>query len=621
MASDTNKLRWHFPDLDHGQADGLNDPLVETFEGNHEYYIARETIQNSVDARLDPKRPVRVIFERFEIPAEDLPGAAELRERMKQCLKETPEGMSETREYFEKALGILGKDKMHVLRIRDLNTLGLNGEDEDKTGRWYRLVKAVGLNQMTGVGGGSFGIGKGAPIAASPVRTVFYSSMDENGDRVFQGKAMLVSHTYDGKERRGTGFFGVDGYKAIRAEGIIPKHFSRPERGTDVYVAGYEENGGDWREALATSILENFWMAIHDGDLQVSLLDARYKPFEITSESLFELLQKYSAEDALSYYRTVIKPDIHKEVSLPLLGTCRLYLRREENFPKRVALMRKAKMIVKKKQFRIMQDAWAGVFICDDERGNKILRDMEPPQHDEWNPDRDSDRARGKQVIDEIYAWIKEGLREMAQADSGDPEEIPGLDQFLPYEDEDEATRGETKLEPSAEASEEETALEVGRERTEEEQEVESVVTSSSRLKSAAGAGAGITRGGGSGSGEGESSGGSEGEGAKALERINTANVKFRTFAVPGAKGASEYCLIIEPLSAQKGAINMLEIGDDANYPAELSYAKDWSSNKPLRTSGSFITDLGLKKGEKLKLRLGTASKHKHALGVESYES
>ena len=73
------KLTWHFPTTDGGEEDGINDPGIETFEGNHERFVARESIQNSIDARKDKKQPARVHFERCDIPLAEIPGLDELR--------------------------------------------------------------------------------------------------------------------------------------------------------------------------------------------------------------------------------------------------------------------------------------------------------------------------------------------------------------------------------------------------------------------------------------------------------------------------------------------------------------------------------------------------------------
>lgn len=614
-----DELRWHFPDLDYGEADGLADPLLQYFEGRHEWYIARETIQNSVDARHDQNKAVVVHFEKLNLPTKEVPGLEDLKERMKACFRQAQDDDEKTKSYFKNAIDILSRKSLSILKVSDFNTKGLEGADRDRSGRWYRLVSSVGFNRMTGVGGGSFGIGKGAPFAASAIRTVFYSTLNGAGEHIFQGKARLVTHNFEESERRGTGFFGINGHISVRDKSRIPKEFSRESRGTDVYILGYSSWNDDWRQELAKSILENFWMAIHDGNLVAKLVDEASELI-LDASTLADNLKKYSPEDAYFYYSAVIKPTRSEEKQLPILGSCRLYIRQDAAYPKDIALMRKPKMVVRKRKSRAMQDGYAGVFICEDDEGNKILRDTEPPEHDNWKPELHSDRVLAKKAVDELYDWIKETLREMANAGAGDPEDIPELDRFLPYEEEAETSNGNFNLRQSPDSFLEESPEQIGAKREETEEEVEDYIQQPRSAQRTAGSEPGSA--GGSGKGEesgteGRSGGAEEGE---ATTRINTSGIKFRTMAIKGEKGNIEYFLIIDPLIDQEGSINIVGVGDDANYPSPLDYAKEWESGKQYKIRSSFITGLVLRKGKREKIRLGLKSNKKYALGIESYE-
>src|SRR3989344_1176640 len=215
-------MRWHFPKLDHGEAEGYNDPLLQYFEGDYAANVAREVIQNSVDARTEQETPVLVVFERIDMPAKSIPGLGELEQRLAVCLKKAKkEKRQKAEEHFEKALKAIRGKSISVLKASDFNTTGLTGGDNDPNGKWHKLVKAVGDNEMTGAGGGSFGIGKGAPFAASLLRTVYYSTLNEQGQSIFQGKTRLLSHEWKGEDCRGVGFFGVEGYKSARDDKLI----------------------------------------------------------------------------------------------------------------------------------------------------------------------------------------------------------------------------------------------------------------------------------------------------------------------------------------------------------------------------------------------------------------
>ena len=80
-------MKWFFAGNDGGRDSGIHDAGVETFKGNFDRYLARELIQNSLDARLDSKKPVHVKFEVLELEREDIPDIDSLSETFARCAK------------------------------------------------------------------------------------------------------------------------------------------------------------------------------------------------------------------------------------------------------------------------------------------------------------------------------------------------------------------------------------------------------------------------------------------------------------------------------------------------------------------------------------------------------
>ena len=59
-------IGWRFPPTNGGRIDGFNDPGIAHFNGAPSS-LARETIQNSLDARANSSEPVHVDFELIEL--------------------------------------------------------------------------------------------------------------------------------------------------------------------------------------------------------------------------------------------------------------------------------------------------------------------------------------------------------------------------------------------------------------------------------------------------------------------------------------------------------------------------------------------------------------------------
>ncbi len=611
--SNKGSLKWFFPSTDHGENSGFADSLLEYFQGDHEKFIARETIQNAVDACKDPDRPVSVIFEHFTIPVASLPDHQQLSDRLNQCLAFV-KGQKKAEEFFKSAVALLKSGKLSVLKISDFNTKGLSGDDDDVDGNWYRLVRASGTSSPKGVAGGSFGIGKGAPFAASDLRTVFYSSMNENGHAVLQGKARLVSHhDKDRDVRQGVGFYGLNGYQAIREPSAIPDLFKRTEVGTDIFIIGYKEREG-WEDNLIKSVLHNFWLTIHRGNLEVTVKGAKEKV--ITSETLPACLEEFEAEKAKFYYEAVTNFDGEFHRELKHLGMVDLYVKKGEGFPKKVMTARKPKMLVEERDYRVLREPFAGVLLCENDQGNTLLRELEPPEHDEWNKDR---AKNGWAALQELEIFIKESLKSMGEAVTSAPEDIPGLDRYLPESEEREnmPQSGAVPHEPTDKSGQEESGREVGTEKQGTAAPVETVVRKGIVTSKQIGT-VRPTVPEGPGEGPRGRATGNEG-GEKEGVRIKTSNISFRSF-VQNDKSGPIYNFVITGREDCEGAIRLVAVGDDGNYPVQLQSAKDARSGKEYEVKDSLISGLAVESGKPLRLAVTLPSKKKYALGIENYE-
>jgi hypothetical protein len=605
------ELCWDFPSTNHGEEDGFADSLLEYFQGDHEKYIAREAIQNAVDARLDYDRPVQVVFEHLTIPVASIPGWEMLKGKMKACL-EFVARQEKAEKFFEEAIETLKGAKIPVLKISDFNTNGLSGSDDDRAGNWYRLVRATGTSSPKGVAGGSFGIGKGAPIAASALRTVFYSSINDQGGAVFQGKARLVSHYNKAKDvRQGVGFYGIDGYKGVRNQKLIPPIFKRSERGTDIFIIGYKSTD-DWKAKLIRSVLHNFWLTILHGDLEVIVKDG--KEAKITKDNLPKYFEEYDAEDAKFFFAATTSWTQKFEQELKHLGKVVLFVKKQDGFPGKVMMARKPKMLVQERAYRVLREPYAGVFLAADDRGNQLLRDLEPPAHDNWDRNR---ATNGWAALKEIDEFIKASLKSMGDAVTSEPQDIPGLDKYLPdSEERDYLPQQGEAFEPTELESFEESGREIGASKA-GSAGVEAVMRKSIVTKKVAGKVRPQPPGGPGKGKQGRPTG--NGDGTEDGVRINTANISFRSF-IPKSKDGFEYNIAITGREACEGAICLVAVGDDNSYAVDITSAKDLASKKEYEVSGPMIKGLAVESGKTIRLAVKLGSKKKYALGIENYE-
>ena len=442
---------WSFFQNNGGQEYGFNDAGVETFKGNLAQYVAREIIQNSLDARDDQKKPVLVKFEVSNLTTSDIPDMKSLATTFGRCAKFWPKDPKASK-FFEEAQRLARAKKVVALKCSDFNTIGVSGSDSNRGAGWYSLIRSSGASSKWAGEGGSFGIGKNAPFAASWMRTVFYSTLTKNRDVAFQGVARLVSHEHPkGGIAQHVGYLGDKKGASIREKKFIPSTFSRSKPGTDVIILGYNAEAS-WKEDLVYSVLENFWPAIHFGDLEVEVSGTR-----INRSNLAKLLAQHSTEGEFTahhYYRAFTdNAAVQFEDKLPTLGKVSVHLVAGDGLPKKVAMVRRTGMVIYHDRFRSLVP-YCGVFFCRNKRGNEILREMEPPRHDFWDQHHPEKNAHRKTAL-EFTAYIRDCISQLAPADNEKVLNVPELSQYLPDDDDspDEGFEGESEKELSKKES------------------------------------------------------------------------------------------------------------------------------------------------------------------------
>lgn len=427
-------IGWNFPSNNDGEVDGFSNAGIETFRGNPWESLAREIIQNSLDAKLpESERPVEVHFKLKDLPVDSFPDKDSFVKILNLCLTFWKDNIK-TKKFFKKALDLMRLSKIPVLKISDYNTTGLTGSDKDYGTNWHNLIKSVGASDKSPGAGGSYGIGKHAPFACSQIRTVFYGTKDFTGKTAFQGVSKLVTHKNEkGETTQGTGYYGVKKRnQPIFDYSKVDKFFYRNKIGTDIFIMGFNK-GDNWELRIIKSVLENFFVAIKEERLVVKVENT-----VINSASLPDLLDKYinSDDNCLSgkYYNALVSPEKHYfyEEDFEGFGRIELYILPERDYPKRVAMVRSTGMKIYDKGYFRTPMKFAGVMIAKGKKLNEFLRSLEPPSHDDWEPERHENPDYAQKILKKLNMWINEKVRSISFTDDSEELDIEGISQYLP---------------------------------------------------------------------------------------------------------------------------------------------------------------------------------------------
>lgn len=594
-----------FPELRGGPLQGLNDAGVENFQGAIDTFLARECGQNTGDAAGKDVTTVRLEFDRRVVPAAHIPAFAELRDTLKRCSDKWRDKDKE-REFFQQAMILAARSEIAVLKISDYGTTGLTGSDTEDLERWSALVKSSGVSDKGDTAGGSFGIGKSSPFAASRFRTVFYGTRTEAGSLALQGVSRLVTHIdRQGKRTQGVGYIGDydptggEGgdpvFRAVRDESRIPEFFRRSVAGTDIWVIGYR-SGDEWSADLIKSILTNFWPAIHHGSIEF-----RVGIQKITKDNLEELIKQHVGQDdfeAHHYYKAIKHQPIRKR--LKYVGDCALYLAADssEDLPRRICMVRKAGMRIYDYPPRACRVPFSGLFICSDISGNKLLRKMEPPKHDAWDPKR-IEGMEGKRALEEIKGWIREEVKKLNPYFTGSSFNESELAKYVPDDEqdnmpaEDSGSSKEESLEPKPATGELQVRPVTPKPMVPVAEEGGS---GGQPVREDDGGGGG---GGGDG-GDGEGSGGGKDEGSKNGSVVKPPNISVRSYR----SGPNEYHLVLRSPARFGGGVRLFAVGEDGRQEAVTVHSAmlDTSGANRLLLKNGAIYGLQLKPDKPLRI-------------------
>lgn len=480
-------MKWIFPSNNGGEVDGFNNASIDTFNGTKLFSVVRETIQNSMDARVDKDKPVRVSFTLSDIEKSKAVGINELVPFLQSAEETARSQQSETHKsvkFFEHAVqAINGAKTIPVFTISDFNTCGLEGDYDDtdpkfKGDKWYALIKGSGLSQKATDGAlGSFGHGSKAPFAASALRTVFYYSQISNKGKTesrFQGKSILQSiRMKNATMTQGTGYFSSSEKCDPILDSNIPtwiktiRESAGKGTGTSIVVP-FPDLGSAvenfWQE-MQISIIHNFYLAIKNKNLEVDFngnesLNAKnlVSQFEKLIKDL-ETVMPEGFEDNMASLECAKTIEFHTAGKAGILpskpfGRISWYMRTGEDVSWRgVGIARQNGMLITEMPQGLLKFPGTkpfDLFLCvEGESGSRILRSIEDPSHTKFEFDRIPDLDERLEAESSYKAFTKEVrqlILEHAAMDASEEEFIDDLDEFFSGADDSSNNDGKAEI-------------------------------------------------------------------------------------------------------------------------------------------------------------------------------
>lgn len=447
------KCKWFFSESPKNQDLGPNDAKFEIFKPDINSLV-RESIQNSMDAVDDDSIPVRMSFKIKYFQGSSHPQFFELKRHIDGCLEYWGDDAKNVFGPISQALQLSsGRERLHYIEVSDANTSGMDYEIGNNRTKFHGFLHSTGAsNKKSANSGGSFGIGKAAYFAMSPLRSIIVSTMTQEGVQTFQGVAMLCTHIVDGILRTPIGFYSTNNENPVVDESEIPIRFKRTEPGSSINIMGIQiASQGDMDniyEEIKIAVLRNFWLAIYNDRLDVVVGDET-----IDSSNIIQLVEQYFPEISDNRRKVNVNPRPYLELvanaspndkryilingNLTHLGNVRLYIYRHPEGRGTIQYFRMPNMMVKREKLSAANNFFS-VFICDNPEGDKKLKKLETVAHDDWDArnwkPREVDGSVSKEakaIMEELEAFIRESIDEAFGNGQQDTMEIAGLDKYL----------------------------------------------------------------------------------------------------------------------------------------------------------------------------------------------
>ena len=272
---------WHFLKL---REEGVGmDPIHDNFfvqdTANLAESLVRETLQNSLDARLDEATQVRVRFSLNTVPSAK-------KSVFKKYISEIIPHLAAAKPNLANTCN--SAVEAQFLVIEDFGTKGLLGDtvsNRDISSGFSNFWRHVGKTEKGSGKGGAFGIGKVVIPMSSSACTFFGVTIRHTGDKsgfpLFMGQSMLPQRTLDSIAYEP---FVLFGFQSEPGRAVVPferqqcKEFAdlagltrQNEPGTSIAIP-YPSTKVEW-DKVFTAIMKHYFQPILSGDLVVEYVE------------------------------------------------------------------------------------------------------------------------------------------------------------------------------------------------------------------------------------------------------------------------------------------------------------------------------------------------------------
>ena len=216
----------------------------------------------------------------------------------------------------------------------------------------------------------------------------------------------------------------------------VPDFYRLDKTGTAVFIMGFNPHSSDWVNKVATSVIENYFYAIHHQELSVRIVPAKGNPVHIdyqTIDHLFNSLEPIN-QRAVHYYRTIRDAD-EKEIEstgrFRKLGKLNLFLSFFEGAPRHIAhINRNGMLITDSRDQRVnplcprgrsLWPDYVGVIIPDTNSGDLWLRKMENPSHDSMSSGQllnENEQREAEECFKKVRGSLRKIIDDKAELES-----------------------------------------------------------------------------------------------------------------------------------------------------------------------------------------------------------